>query len=161
VNIDGSIAAIIPSTNSSVIDYSIATMERSNKKTVNESGLPERGVMQRSYVQSTAAFSEVGSSSLRLRGFVTDDTFNTSPVLQGPTAGSFEDKQMQQADFCTDNLRRSEFENGCRSFWLAYVMMETGEPIGDKRPTHSPLTSTRCTSFLQPNQPEAVPAVLS
>jgi hypothetical protein len=32
-------------------------------------------------------------------------------------------------------LRRSEFENACRGFWLAYVMMETGESIGNKKPT--------------------------
>jgi hypothetical protein len=42
---------------------------------------------------------------------------------------------MQQVDFGADKLRRSEFENACRGFWLAYVMMETGEPIGNKKPT--------------------------
>jgi hypothetical protein len=52
-----------------------------------------------------------------------------------PDVGSFEDKKMQQVDFGVDKLRRSEFENACRGFWLAYVMMETGEPIGNKKPT--------------------------
>jgi hypothetical protein len=34
---------------------------------------------------------------------------------------------MQQTDFGTDNLRKTEFESACRGFWLAYVMMKTGE----------------------------------
>jgi hypothetical protein len=45
---------------------------------------------------------------------------------------------MQQTDFGTDNLRKTEFESACRGFWLAYVMMETGESIDDKRPTLKP-----------------------
>ena len=54
---------------------------------------------------------------------------------------------MQQVDFRADKLRRSEFENACRGFWLAYVMMETGEPIGNKKPTFEHANEHRCTSF--------------
>ncbi|MGB8429140.1 MAG: hypothetical protein WCE72_04900 [Pseudolabrys sp.] len=42
---------------------------------------------------------------------------------------------MQQVDFGADKFRGSEFENASRGFWLAYVVMETGEPIGNKKPT--------------------------
>jgi len=47
-------------------------------------------------------------------------------------------KQMQQAYVGTDNLGRGEFESACRNFWLAYVMMETGERLGDKSPSVGP-----------------------
>jgi hypothetical protein len=45
---------------------------------------------------------------------------------------------MQQVDFGTGNLCGSEFESACRKFWLAYVVMETGEHIGEKWPTLVP-----------------------
>ena len=45
---------------------------------------------------------------------------------------------MQQTDFGAENLGRDEFESACRDFWLAYVMMETGERMDDKGLTFEP-----------------------
>ena len=55
--------------------------------------------------------------------------------LRSLVLGLSRTKKCNRWIFGADKLRRSEFENACRGFWLAYVMMETGEPIGNKKPT--------------------------
>ena len=63
---------------------------------------------------------------------------------------------MQQTDFGAENLGRGEFESACRDFWLAYVMMETGERMDDRGSHLSPLTSIHCTSFFLADKLESL-----